>query len=154
MKTTIKFLLGLTVFILATSAAPNSVRTAKGITSLAANKMNAPAFKEIDSYYVTLAYVATSQGSGNYDIKIDLVSVDETTGALALVNATSNIAVTMTSGPFAGGSFTFPSGSNSMDFGSFHLGGTPSGSISATVNPTTMYGVTLAPQIAELSELP
>lgn len=95
--------------------------------------------KNTDAFYPVFTFRATSTGAGYYDIVINYLVYDEATGEFFTEGCPSNVTIQLTSGPYAGNSFTFPAGSTSYDLGSLPFKSDPSGNdYSMISNPATI----------------
>lgn len=112
---------------------------------------------DVDPLYPFFGFTATSEGGYNYDIKIEFLVYNGTTGEIISGGTCpTDVGIKITSGPYAGASFTFPAGNSTYDLGLLQFASDPGGSnYSITTNPTsindtypiaqTLYGGSLFP---------
>jgi hypothetical protein len=140
MKTTRNFLLSLILTL--TTVSVTFAMPSKAPASFTENKAVKFAKHQQTYQYFGFAYQVTSLGSGYYDVKVYFYGTESGTDDNVAVTASENITITSTTGPLIG-TFTFPSGSSSVDLGTMYLGnvGTdPQVGIDCTTTPSTYDG--------------
>jgi hypothetical protein len=95
--------------------------------------------KKTDTYYYVFAYDTHDEGGGYYSVKVYLVNYDYNTESYTYYTAPQNISIIVPSGTPGAGTYTFPEGDYSYEFGSFYFGDPPQ-TINITTNPTSLGG--------------
>lgn len=137
--------LGLAFSLLVSAKAPaKKTGTTPPVKPVAAVK-HAKAPKKTDVLYLFFGFKANPMGSNYYDVSVQFLEYDATNGQFYSgtgINCPANVNIRLTSGPYSGTSFTFPSGSNNYDLGWLFFASDPGGSnYTITTNPTSIDDV-------------
>ncbi|WP_183575136.1 hypothetical protein HDF18_14350 [Mucilaginibacter sp. X5P1] len=140
MKQIRNFLMGLGVLILATAATANSrtaITPAHNAKKLMLRKKNIT-----DQLAIVFTFTATASGiTGYYNITINCNEYDITTQTLYALPCPENISISITSGPYSGEVFSFPSGYTTYGIGAYPFATNPTGSnYTIVTNPTSFNG--------------
>ncbi len=137
--------LGLVLTLLVSAKAPAKKAVTSTSAKTATTAKAVKARKKTDQLYLFFGFHATYMGSNYYDISVQFLEYDATNGQFYSgtgINCPANVNIQLTSGPYSGTSFTFPSGTNNYDLGWLLFASNPGGSnYTITTNPTSISGV-------------
>lgn len=140
MKTNLKLLLGLIILVSMTTSVYAGVLPVKTTHNMMLSKAKLKTLNQTDTYTYAFVYDTYDYGGGYYSVKVYLVLYDETAHSYTSATAPSDISITVPSGLPGAGTYTFPSGASSQEYGEFDFGTTPPNTIPVTTSPTSISG--------------